>query len=248
MKTLGLILWLFGSAMYAQNSSFDQANALYNDGDYNAAISTYEQILNNKLHSSELYFNLANCYYKLNKVGPSIYYYEKALLLSLGDHEIQNNLNFARKMTIDNINDVPKLGFVKFTNAMLSWFKADQWAVVCICFMFLFVLFFIAYYLTKKTSLKRLFFILESIVLFVMLASFGLMTKKIALEKTLNHAIVFSQEVSLKTEPNLRSETIYLLHEGTKVQLLDSFDDSWTKILLNDGKVGWLPNSAFKPL
>ena len=34
------------------------------------------------MESDELFFNIANCYYKMNKVAPAIYYYEKALLIS----------------------------------------------------------------------------------------------------------------------------------------------------------------------
>jgi len=248
MKKISLVVWLLGSIVHAQNTSFEQGNALYNSGDYNAAISKYEQILDNQKHSSELYFNLANCYYKLNEVAPSIYYYEKALLLNPNDSDILNNLRFAKKMTIDTIGDLPTPGLVTFTNAMLSWFSGNQWAMVCVVLMLFFVLFFIAYYLTKKTKLKRLFFVLEGLVLVVMLVSFGLMTKKIDLEQNLKHGIVFSKEVALKSEPNLKSDTVFLLHEGTKVQLIEVFQDSWTKIQLKDGKTGWLPNSTFKSL
>lgn len=246
MRKMSFLFWLFGSMLCAQNVSFDKANTLYNNGDYAAAISLYEQILEDNQHSSELYFNLANCYYKLNMVGPSIYFYEKALLLEPNDSDIINNLGFARKMTIDNINEIPKLGLVKFTSAIINRLKADQWAVVCVSLMMFFVLFFITYYLTEKTRLKRLFFVLEGLVLILLIVSFGLMTKKVKLEQDIKHAIIFSQEVALKSDPNPRSETVFLLHEGTKIQLLQSFSDSWTKIQLKDGKIGWLPNSAFR--
>ena len=96
---------MIGTLGYSQdNLQFDQANSLYNNGKYDAAILTYESILENNLHSSALYFNMANCYYKLNKIAPSIYYYEKALKLSPNDKDIQNNLSFAQQMTIDKFD------------------------------------------------------------------------------------------------------------------------------------------------
>jgi tetratricopeptide (TPR) repeat protein len=65
-------------------------------GKYEQAIDAYGSVLKTNQHSSELYFNLGNCYYKLNKVAP-IYSYEKALVLSPNDKEVLNNLKFAQK-------------------------------------------------------------------------------------------------------------------------------------------------------
>lgn len=249
MRTISLAFWLLSWVTHAQyNTAFEKANELYNSGDFDSAVSQYEGILKANLHSAELYYNLANSYYKLNKVAPSIYYYEKALLLSPHDKDILNNLSFAQKMTVDKISDVPKLGLIELINSSINLFKTDQWAIICIIFMILFVLLFIAYYLTNRTRTKRLFFIMEGAVLAFLILSFVLTIKKLERDNTLKYGIIFSQEIELKSEPSLKSETLYLLHEGTKVQLINTFANSWTKILLSDGKTGWLPNSTFKGL
>ena len=60
--------------------------------------------------------------------------------------------------------------------------------------------------------------------------------------------ILFSQKVRVKSDPNLKSDTAFELHEGTKVQLLETFQESWTKIKLQDGKTGWIPNNDVKAL
>ena len=60
-------------------------------------------------------------------------------------------------------------------------------------------------------------------------------------------AIVFAEESKIKTEPNLRSEEAFKLHEGTKVQVLDTVDD-WKKIKLSDGKTGWIVAQDIKLL
>ena len=70
---------------------FEQGNTLYNESNYSEAIKKYEQILSTEMHSSELYFNLANAHYKLNHIAPSVYYYEKALQLNPNDSEIKQN-------------------------------------------------------------------------------------------------------------------------------------------------------------
>lgn len=68
------------------------------------------------------------------------------------------------------------------------------------------------------------------------------------LDKNDNPAIVFSKESQVKTEPNLRSENAFFLHEGTKVQMLEIFDEEWTKIKIADGKTGWIASEDIKPL
>ncbi|MDA8572953.1 ion channel protein, partial [Flavobacteriaceae bacterium] len=61
-----LFFWWIATLGYSQgNLQFDEANALYNNGKYEAAITIYEKILESNLHSSALYFNMGNCYYKL---------------------------------------------------------------------------------------------------------------------------------------------------------------------------------------
>jgi uncharacterized protein YgiM (DUF1202 family) len=60
-------------------------------------------------------------------------------------------------------------------------------------------------------------------------------------------AIVFAQETQVKSEPNLRSSEAFVLHEGTKVQVLDTVNN-WKKIKLADGKTGWIPQEDIKLL
>jgi uncharacterized protein YgiM (DUF1202 family) len=60
-------------------------------------------------------------------------------------------------------------------------------------------------------------------------------------------AIVFAKEAQIKSEPNLRSTEAFKLHEGTKVQILDTVQN-WKKIKLADGKIGWIVNDDIKAL
>ena len=70
---------------------------------------------------------------------------------------------------------------------------------------------------------------------------------KYNLDKNNKPAIVFSQESKVKSEPNLRSEESFRLHEGTKVQVLDTVDE-WREIKLSDGKTGWVISDDIKML
>ena len=106
-----LSLFMTTTTVVAQASMeplVEQGNTAYNEGDYQKAISLYEQTLKMGQHSAALYFNLGNAYYRLNKVAQSIYYFEKAKQLNPKDEDIQINSAFAQNMTIDAIENLPE--------------------------------------------------------------------------------------------------------------------------------------------
>tara|TARA_B110000967_G_scaffold172859_1_gene184129 strand:- start:2917 stop:3663 length:747 start_codon:yes stop_codon:yes gene_type:complete len=244
-----LIFWLICTLGFSQsNASFKQANELYNTGFYQEAIEGYTTILESNQHSAELYFNLANCYYKLNEIGPSVFYYEKALQLAPNDADILNNLEYAQKMTIDAIQEVPENGLSKFINKTLNSLSVDGWAIRSVGLVFLFVILFLGYYLSQSESKKRLFFVSSSVVMLLLITSLTLLIKKDSLDDKTNPAIVYVKEAEVKAEPNLRSETSFTLHEGTKVLVIEVYNTNWSKIKLSNGETGWISNSEIKVL
>ncbi len=249
MKHLFYILAiLLSSISVAQNHAlFGKGNTLYNQGKYTEAIDAYKTILDTKNHSAELYYNLGNAYYKLNEVAPSIYYYEKALQLAPNDADIKNNLAFAKNMTIDAIDTIPEGGISKFIKSTTNYMTFDGWAKTSIALVLCFVILFLIYYFAYSTLNKRLAFIGSMISLSLLAIVLTLAFHKFNLDKSNKPAIVFSQESKVKAEPNLRSEEAFILHEGTKVQVLDTVK-SWKKIKLPDGKTGWIPKEDIKAL
>ncbi|MFT4781782.1 MAG: tetratricopeptide (TPR) repeat protein [Psychroserpens sp.] len=245
---LYILVFLFGTASFAQNTAaFSQANALYNDGNYTEALSRYKSILEQEEHSAELYYNIANAHYKLNNVAPSIYYYEKALLLKPNDKEILNNIAYAKNMTIDAIEIIPEVGFSRLINKATNTMVFDNWAKLSVIFVVLFVLLFLMYYFSQSTRKKRLAFVtsLSSLVLAFVALAFAF--NSYGLEQKNQPAIVFAQESQIKSEPNLRSAEAFKLHEGTKVQVIDTVSN-WSKIKLSDGKTGWVVSNDIKML
>ncbi len=240
---------LISTLSLAQNKTlFDQGNSLYNEGKFQEAITTYERILDSENHSAQLYFNIANAYYKMNRIAPSVYYYEKALQLTPNDNDIKNNLSFAQNMTIDAIEVIPEMGFSKIIRNIVNKFSYDIWAILSVVFVVLFVVLFLAYYFTYSTNRKRLAFLSSNLSLVLVLVTLIFAFQKYKYEQNDKPAIVFAQESEIKSEPNLRSEIAFKLHEGTKVQVLEIYNENWTKIKLTDGKTGWIPSQDIKEL
>lgn len=244
-----IITFLVSTFVIAQQDDmFAKGNTFYNEGKFQEAITAYERILDQNVHSSELYYNLANAYYKLNRVAPSIYYYEKALQLSPNDKDIINNLAFANNMTIDAIEILPEVGFSKFTKQMTNKFSFDSWAIMAVVLVIGSVILFLAYYFSYGTGRKRLAFLSSFSCLFLAFVALFFAFKKFNFDQKDKPAIVFAQESNVKSEPNLRSEDVFDLHEGTKVQITEYYKDNWVRIKLADGETGWVPLEDIKAL
>src|SRR5690606_21550089 len=114
------------------------------------------RILQSGQHSAAVYFNLGNCYYKTNSIGPSIYYYEKALLLSPNDSEIKNNLGYAQNMRLDAIEEVPKTEISQFYDKAINLFTCNQWGYIAVALVILFVLAYLTYYFLRSANQKRI--------------------------------------------------------------------------------------------
>ncbi|MCG1035176.1 tetratricopeptide repeat protein [Polaribacter sargassicola] len=249
MKKLLFLLFIIANTVTAQNadSLFDNANTLYKNEKFEEAIEEYKKIEALDIVSSELYYNLGNAYYKLNNVGPSIYYYEKALKLNPLNDDVKNNLVFAKRLALDNIEELPKTVLQKFNANYLQKLSYNQWAKVVIGFSVLGSLLFLLFYFAEG-SLKKRFYFTTSIISFILLVTSLFITYQ-QYNYFINNkeAIIFAEETDVKNAPTFNSEKVFTLHEGTKVVVLDAVDD-WKKIKLIDGKTGWIIGNELKLL
>lgn len=240
------LLLLIVQVSFAQ-SAFEQGNQFYQKGKYQQAINQYQSVLSSGKQSAEVYFNLANSHYKLHQVAPAIYNFEKALQLNPSDSDIQTNLDFARKMTIDDIKEMPKVGFNKLIQDLTSRYHFDTWAGIAVVFSFIFLGFFAGYYYSSSAFKKRVYFTGMFLVLVLILISIssGMYEKnRIAKEKP---AIIFAEVVNVKSEPKSAAPNSFVLHEGTKVFILERIAN-WKKIQLADETTGWIESKNVREL
>lgn len=245
---LCLFLYLTGSVAFAQDQSkFEAGKEAYKNENFQQAIDHWKTILDKGEHSAALYFNLGNAHYKLNNIGPSIFYYEKARQMDPFDADIKNNLAFAENARIDVIEPLPQTVFRTWYKNVSGVFDYNGWAINAIVFSFLFVLLFLLYYYAASERRKRLLFAVSMAIMFFLVVSVVLAFLTFSDHQKDNPAIIFTEEVEVRDAPSVGGEVNFLLHEGTKVQLLER-DSDWVRIRLEDGKDGWMPIADLKEL
>ena len=241
------VFFILGSIQGQAQGLFNQAAQNYKNEAYNKAIEQWNTILDNGQHSAALYYNMGNAHYKLNQVGPSIYYYEKAIALTPNDPQIKTNLAFAQNAKIDAVTPLPKTFFSRWYTLVVGQFTFDQWALLAVLFSVLFSILFLRYYFASAEQKKRLFFTTAIICgcLFVLAFAMASVSYQ-GLQKNV-FAIVFSEATDIKSAPKINSDTVFVIHEGTKVQLLET-DGLWSHVAIVNGIEGWMPSSELKKL
>lgn len=244
-----LALTLNGILGMAQNpdSLFVQANELYRQENYTEALKAYEEIEAMDQESWALYYNIGNIHYKMNRVAPAIFYYEKALKLRPDQQDVRFNLEFANQMVLDNIEPLPRNLGQRFMDVVILKLTYETWAKIAVGLAFLFALLFLMYHFSYSTGKKRFYFISSIITVILVTTSVFFAFRNQLYMKNNREAIIFATEAEVMNAPTTTSEAYFELHEGTKVTVLESLDN-WKKIRIADGKIGWIEEKDLKEI
>ena len=225
----------------------NNADTEYQKGNYQQAIRDYEEILKNG-ESAEIYFNLGNAYYRTDNITKAVLNYERARLLSPGDDDINFNLQFARSKTIDKITPQSEMFFVTWYKSLVNFTSVDNWAktgILCIVMTLLLVL---LYLFGPQLMLRKIGFFggLAFFVIFLLSNLFAFQQKQALDNRT--GAIIISPSVNIKKTPAKNSADQFVLHEGTRVDIIDKGMTDWRCIRVGDGREGWIETKAIEEI
>ena len=233
----------FVAAQESYDAWFEQANAAYNEGNYQSALDLYNNIVEAEQESVPLYFNLGNTYYKMGTYPMAIYYYEKALKLDPSNADVKTNLEIANLAIADKIESIPQSFIIKGWNNVKDMFSSNAWATVSIISFAILLAALFLFLRARRMGLRKAGFFVGILALLVFVFSFIFSMEKRNEAKEKNHAIIMTPAVTVKSSPNDGSVDLFVLHEGTKVALLDE-TDGWNKVRIANGSEGWLPSDA----
>lgn len=235
----------FSTANQLKNITKLEGDNAYRRNDYASAIQIYESLLRHG-ESADIYYNLGNSYYKSDNIAMAILNYERALLLKPGDADIRANLEVARAKTIDKVVAVPEIFFVSWMKSLINTMSVDAWArtgVVCFILLLVSLYFF---FFSKQSKWKRIGFYSGILfLLFSFLANYFAFYQKSNLINR-NDAIVLTPSVTVRSTPSEDGTSLFILHEGCKVEIKDKTMREWKEVQLADGKVGWIPASSIE--
>jgi tetratricopeptide (TPR) repeat protein len=219
------------------------AQKAYKNQNYNAAIQSYKQILNNDVVAAEVLYNLGNCYYKTDSIGKAIQYYEKARKLIGDEDDLMHNLKLAHSRTIDKIEPMPEFVVTSTWKNIVNFKTADTWANYMIINFVLVFVSLIFFQLARQSSLKKTFFGF-SIGLLILTGIFYLLANsRTNADNSINKGVLIIASSPVKSAPINASTNLFVIHEGTVFKIIELQND-WVKIRLDNGNIGWIAAQA----
>ncbi len=244
MKKYTLLIYILALTgwTFAQNPAdewFEQANAAYNSGNYDTAVVLYEKVLATDMESVPLYYNMGNTYYKMREYPMAIYCYEKALKLDPSNEEVQTNLAIANLAIVDKIEPVPQSFIVRWWRSLRALCSSDFWAWCSVASFALLLVCVFLFLRSRSIGLRKLGFFsgMVFMIVFGLSVVFAAQLKHAA--ATQDQAIIMTPTVTVKSSPSETSVDLFVLHEGSKVTILET-SNGWNKIRIANGSVGWL--------
>ena len=226
---------------------FKEGNILFEQRDFTGAIAKYEQVLTLGYESGALYYNLGNCYFRLNDIGHSILNYERAKRLLPDDEAVNFNIELANLLAVDRIVTPPQFFFDRAITSFKNLLSISRlsWLVMGLYLLIMILLTLRVF--TRKHKVR--FIVTTAIILFALpFIIFALTLVMRAHDINTNiEAIVMVDKVSVMSEPSNDATEQFYLHVGAKVQLEDSSGD-WVRIRLADGKIGWLLKASLEEI
>ena len=244
-----LLLVPFGAAQAAESypdSLWRSGVEAYTAGDYASALKDFEDVRETGLMSKELYYNLGNSYLRSGEIAQAILWYERACRLDPSDADIRYNLEYARALTQDRIDEVPEMFFQQWRRGVCYLLPSNAWAVIGLVSLALFVACVLLFLLGSTAGRRKLGFFLGIAFLVVALLGwdFAQWQRSEALRQDM--AIVMKPVSSVKSSPSADgAKDLFILHEGTRVRILDNVG-GFSNIELADGRQGWIPASEIE--
>ena len=248
---LAVLLLTLPAGLEAQSLSypdslFQAGVEAYTQGDFDQALKDWKDVEATGLMSKELYYNLGNAYFKSGEIAPAILWYERALRLDPSDADVRYNLDFARALTQDKIEEVPEIFFVQWRHALCYLLPSNTWAALCLVFLALAVACALLFLLGSTSGRRRLgFFVgIACLILAFLGWDFAQWQRQEALAQ--DRAIVMRPVSSVKSSPSDGSaKDLFILHEGTRVRILDNVG-GYSQIEIADGRQGWIPSGEIE--
>ena len=235
----------FSAAKQIVNATKAEGDSAYIKNDFASAIQIYESLLQQG-EAPEIYYNLGNCYYKTDDIARAILNYERALLLSPGNTDIRANLEIARSKTIDKVTPVPEIFFITWIKSLVNSQSSDAWARTGIVSFLLLLVSLAIFFFTQHIKWKKIGFSAAILFLILTVLSNLFASQQKSYLTNRNDAIILSPSVTVRSTPSESGTSLFVLHEGRKVEIKDNSMREWKEIRLEDGKVGWVPSSSIE--
>ncbi|WP_234568656.1 SH3 domain-containing protein [Rhodohalobacter sp. 614A] len=235
---------LFGSQVYAQQSSFDQANSFLEEGEYQSAIEIYQSIEEGGYQSGSLWQNMGVAYTRLDSLGKAKYYFLRAAEYSETEDQAEQALAYVNNRFPRQSAVLPTLPWIRFFNFLSANIGLRNLVYISLFFLYLGVALKIGSWfrldLKKALNYSGYGAIAISAVLFV----FSVIIQY--QENRYSTGVMVDNESSVYEQPDENASIISTAYEGYTMQIDEDESEGesgWKYIRLENGMYGWIQDN-----
>ena len=238
----GYAAWSQTQGRHDAEAAFDLANAAYNEGDFASALQGYEDILTEYRHF-ESEFNAGNAAYKLGELGRARLHYERAALLDPSNENLEANIALLKSKIVDRIAAVPQLGLSSWISSWVGPGRLLGWALWALTWWSAaWLLWALRWRKESRDSRSTLAFLGAAALGLSLAGVWGARQCTLASQRP-SQLVVMADRVDILSTPSSGGTVLFQLHEGARACILDR-TNGWAEIQLDNGNVGWIPDSA----
>lgn len=240
-KILFALFVMFSATAFADERTqlWSKANDLYSMGEYQEALNNYSEIERGGYHSYKLYYNMGNAYYKLGETGEAILYYERALKLNPAGEDAAKNLQIAKLQTLDKIENLPEFILSTWIKDIRNLNSSNSWAYIAVALLVITLFLLLAFKFAPTTGQRKFAFVVACLTLLFTIVSVVFSANLRAAANSEDSGIVMVPVSNVKSAPNSTGNNLFILHEGTKIEILEEAGQ-WCRIEIADGRQGWM--------
>ncbi|MDP6779406.1 MAG: tetratricopeptide repeat protein [Candidatus Latescibacteria bacterium] len=250
LAVLGVFVLIPGSTMTATAGTaaaarYNQANALYREGEYARAASAYEDVLGLGVRHGAVYYNLGNAYHKAGRLGQAILAYERALKLQPGDEDLAANLRFVNALKVDRDPEPEGNVAVRFLSRRYRSLSVDGIAVAFAVCLLACATVGVAWLFAPHRRVTWVCLLVACCG--GLLFAGGLSAAKIHDREAVVQAVILDEETVGRSGPGSDYLKVFSLHEGTKVTV-EREEGGWSLVRLPNGMGGWASSGAMEKI
>lgn len=230
----------------AQEEAYLQGNELYQNGQFGPAVEAYRSVLGAGMESATLHYNLGNAHFQSGELGQAILSWERALDRDPGLADARSNLQLARSLTVDDVEPLPTFWLV---SAWRWWVELLPRVLLLAGLAAGWLLLWSGVagrILARGEGVRRLSTLAMPVGgVLVLILGVNVAVREFGVGQA-SRGVILAEAVPVRSAPTEDDNlTLFEIHEGTVVRI-DQRTDAWAEVVLEDGKVGWVPTGVLE--
>ncbi len=223
---------------------FEEAINSYHDKDYQTALENFSLIENEGIINADLYYNIGNCYFRINEVGRAILYFKKALKVESDHKAARRNLDYALTFTKDKQDSENENVIRSFWQKAFDVLSINLLAIISL-FIFVLIIMLICFMIIHyRNREKTVPIFITTVLIFLFLAFLIISLLKWQEFHKTDEAVLLSISAIGYSGPGEDFTRVFTIHEGM-IFTIERDEENWSLIKLENGLGGWIKKDTY---